>query len=1266
MADIKDQLVKNTYNYVLQSDLSTGYVYRIGGDVPVNPIFSSGLTILDNFKYSNGTEQNGYVLYSDGSGNAYWGAPPSGSGGTVSGDYLPLSGGTVSGGTLFTAGLSANTISATTYLNLPTDIRVTGGTYSNNTFTYTNNTGGTFSVLFNTVTGLTVNGGLTVTGNTSLQGLTATTISATTYLNLPQLSGAYLPLSGGTLTGGLVANSGVTANTISQTSYIDFNTGSTNPSLVGGRVFFDNSSKALSYYDIVGSNVPIAMGQQLYTRVWNATGVQIDKGKVIAITGTSNSLPSAILARNVHSVGSDRPIGLAAENIPNGSEGLVLNNGILSGITLNIFANGDTLYLSDTVPGDYVASTSSLSFTARTNEIGYVLQTGSTNGKIYVNINNEDSNLSLTDKERNILEGNVISSGVYEYTGMTIGTGATINVSIARGWIVRNTYEFATLPDVTSVYYTGGTNIPLTNLATADATFILINTASTLVQQTTFPTPQQRRENIFLGKVVHPSRNSITSVNQTVDFDVSPMAALRDLWTPLKLINQGIIVSPHSTNLEINTSAGVLWGNGIGWTTNQQNPDSVSISGTSPTTFQYRTQLGPLTGGSVTTGNTTTIAPGFYDNNGVVTAVGGGTNSSTNQRVFLFPTGLVRIQLGQKVYGTLAEAVAGSQTEQFTEYSLNRENGILIGIISVNKNATNLSLAAQAVFNLVSKFGEVLGGTGGLSTTTLQQAYDNSVTPEIVTNSAEGALSIQNGTGNADNITNLFEGKNTATSTTSFIRANGDFSGSTYYGNGSGLTHVFNHVRINNTPQFSANTNTFINFSGVNVNIVSGTNNTLIFSAGTGGGNPSGVDVFVTGGTYNGGQLLFTNNTGGTFTVTGVTASGLSANYYGSFSDTTNQPVSGANTATVWRLNTTELSNGISISGGSRIQVANKGIYEIGYSAQIEKTQGTSANVTIWARVNGNDVDRSSSTLGLVSNSVLQLPFVSYILDLNANDYVEFYFSSDNQDVQLTTLSGLVSPTRPVSPSLIVVAKQVGLSAGNSFTGGTVSGATNFVGGLSANTISATTYQNLPVSGLTQGSNITITNNGSGNFTISSTASGAFTGGTVTGATNFTGGVTANTISATTITADDTPKVIYRLPNAVNVGNTTATTVTTITTFDITGLQVGMTIVADGLFSSTSNANQKTYQLSLSGAASNPTVTTTTGGHRAQLLMRIQGSNTIRMSLANAFGATAINPVFVDVTGSAGVFTFVARCTVNGAGGGVPVNTLESLTLTRF
>ena len=148
------------------------------------------------------------------------------SGGTYYGDGANLTGviftgGTVTGDTNFTGGLSANTFSASTYLGLPIDVYVTGGTYSAGTSTFTNNTGGTFDVLgfytgetddniyvtgftyssntftisdnsgstfdasFNDVTGLTINGDLSVTGNTNVDGLTANTISATTYQNLP-------------------------------------------------------------------------------------------------------------------------------------------------------------------------------------------------------------------------------------------------------------------------------------------------------------------------------------------------------------------------------------------------------------------------------------------------------------------------------------------------------------------------------------------------------------------------------------------------------------------------------------------------------------------------------------------------------------------------------------------------------------------------------------------------------------------------------------------------------------------------------------------------------------------------------------------------------------------------------------------------------------------------------------------------------------------------------------------------------------------------
>ena len=135
MSDISNELIKDSYNYVLQSDLSTGVVYRIGGTIPINPIFQSGLTANSSFTYTNGSEQPGYLMTCDAFGNATWspvsGATPS-SGVTsitvgdglsansttgavtivftgTSGDYLPLSGGTVTGGTIFQSGLTANT-----------------------------------------------------------------------------------------------------------------------------------------------------------------------------------------------------------------------------------------------------------------------------------------------------------------------------------------------------------------------------------------------------------------------------------------------------------------------------------------------------------------------------------------------------------------------------------------------------------------------------------------------------------------------------------------------------------------------------------------------------------------------------------------------------------------------------------------------------------------------------------------------------------------------------------------------------------------------------------------------------------------------------------------------------------------------------------------------------------------------------------------------------------------------------------------------------
>lgn len=91
---------------------------------------------------------------------------------TLNGSY------TVTGDTSVGGQMKATTVSATTYFNLPIDIRVTGGTYTSGTATFTNNTGGTFTVTGfstggGTFTGGTVAGATYFTGGVSANTLTA-------------------------------------------------------------------------------------------------------------------------------------------------------------------------------------------------------------------------------------------------------------------------------------------------------------------------------------------------------------------------------------------------------------------------------------------------------------------------------------------------------------------------------------------------------------------------------------------------------------------------------------------------------------------------------------------------------------------------------------------------------------------------------------------------------------------------------------------------------------------------------------------------------------------------------------------------------------------------------------------------------------------------------------------------------------------------------------------------------------------------------------
>jgi hypothetical protein len=605
--------------------------------------------------------------------------------------------------------------------------------------------------------------------------------------------------TGGTVSGGTVFLNGVTANTISNVDYINFKTSPSVPNPTGGTLYFDSNENALSYKPLTNQNdVTVNLGQESLIRIYNNLGYQINNGQVLHITGSTGGIPTVALA-NASKLGATfteslaQTSGVATHDIPSGQYGFMTNFGVVRDLNTTAFTTGQEVFLSDTVDGGLTNDPNNIAFTSRISTVGYCLESNATTGKILVVITNENPLQSLTQQEINVLLGNTISTGAYFYTGATTASTTTVNVSPMRGWIVYNTGPIYSInPLVLNIYYSGGTNLPVTGLTSSFDTYLLVNSGGTLYQTNSFPSPQERRQNIFLGRVVHPNKTTILNVEQSVDYDVSPLSSLRDLWVPIKIINEGVVPSPNGATLTFKTSSGTFWGNGIGFPTNELNPNAITVPAYEPASFYYTTQSG-----GTFTATTTTVDTLNYDVNGVITNVPGSGNYTT-QRIYMSQSGVIRLQYGQNFYSTLAKAIADIPSETFVVNPDNSSDCTLIGLLTVKDGISDLSNVDDAVFTFVSKFGEILGGTAGISTTTLQQAYNNSVNPEIVTNTTLGAVQFKGGTG-SDTAANIIV-ENNAGSQTGYWLANGGLLA-------SNLTATTISATTLTTPSFTANTN---------------------------------------------------------------------------------------------------------------------------------------------------------------------------------------------------------------------------------------------------------------------------------------------------------------------------------------------------------------------------------------------------------------------------------------------------------------------------
>lgn len=325
-------------------------------------------------------------------------------------------------------------------------------------------------------------------------------------------------------------------------------------------------------------------------------------------------------------------------------------------------------------------------------------------GEYWVHLDSETFGVTVgMSQEQADLSTGVASGGEINASAVP----SSVDITATDGYIVDYLAGDQAEPVITRVK-TAAQTVALDAGALARAvTWWLLDSTGAVIQQAAKPDAAQRRTHILLG--VTSQVGGVVVVEQSIPVILPGQAnQLVDLMEALGPFNiSGNLITPNGANLMINHSAGTTFNRGFshfitGVLTN--NPHVSTTQAQTPADFIYVTQTTTVVGAL-----TNLIDVGNFDSGGAVTPIGGGANSSSIHRIYLFPNNdpqrQLIIQYGQTTYASLAAAVNAIGAGTFTENpSFIQGGGALIAYIAAIRTATNLSDPAQATFVRASKF----------------------------------------------------------------------------------------------------------------------------------------------------------------------------------------------------------------------------------------------------------------------------------------------------------------------------------------------------------------------------------------------------------------------------------------------------------------------------------------------------------------------------------------------------------------------------------
>lgn len=154
-----------------------------------------------------------------------------------------------------------------------------------------------------------------------------------------------------------------------------------------GTIYWDNVAKTISIQSDV-EDVVLQVGQESWVEVYNNSGLQIDNGQVVYVTGASGAMATVSLAI-ANTLTTAHAIGVATHDIENGAAGYVTTFGLVRDVDTSAFPVGSEVFLSSSSAGGLTLTEPlAPNFSVR---VGWILVSNVDTGVMLVNLLSEAS-----------------------------------------------------------------------------------------------------------------------------------------------------------------------------------------------------------------------------------------------------------------------------------------------------------------------------------------------------------------------------------------------------------------------------------------------------------------------------------------------------------------------------------------------------------------------------------------------------------------------------------------------------------------------------------------------------------------------------------------------------------------------------------------------------------------------------------------------------------------------------------------------------------